>query len=153
MTNEHEGQEPGAEQSRPPGMQPDEHDDSSVLEGAGDFTRGEGLVAFAGMVLIAEWLLLGVLANEFWVGWLVLLPATAAVLLPRLNRDTVERYHPLPMIMKVLGFWIALIGVFAIIESLRFAGSRFDEPLEVVGRLVEFAAFAMAFIGARQIEI
>ena len=117
-----------------------------------DFSSGEGMVALAGIILIIEWLVLGVLINEFWVGWIILLPATAAAVLPRLNRATVEKYHPLPLIMKALGFWIAVIGAFAIIETIRFAGSRFDEPLEAIGWLVEFAAFAIAFMGARSIE-
>lgn len=152
MTNEHEGQEPGAEQSRPPGMQPEEHDDSSVLEGAGDFTSGEGLVAFAGMVLVAVWLIFGVLANTYWVGWLAVMPAIAVIVLPRLERASVERFHPLSLLMKVLGYAIALVGALTIIENIRFAGSALDEVLEVFGAIAAYAGFVMAFVGARQIN-
>lgn len=124
----------------------------NVLEGAGDFTSGEGLVAFAGMVIVAVWLIFGVLANTYWVAWLAVVPAIAAVLLPRVDRAGVERYHPLPLLMKVLGYTIALVGVLTIIEDVRFAGNVLNEVFEVIGALVAYAGFAMAFVGARQIE-
>lgn len=145
MTDESHGTEP----VREPNLT-DERDDA--LAGAGDFTSGEGLVAFAGMVLIAAWVIFGVLANTYWVGWLAVIPAIAVVLLPRLDRASVERYHPLPLLMKVLGYFIALVGVLTIIEDVRFAGSSLDEVFEVIGALVTYAGFAMAFLGARQIE-
>jgi len=131
----------------------DQRDDQAVLEGAGDFTSGEGLVAFAGMVIVAAWLIFGVLANTYWVAWLALVPAIAAVLLPRLDRANVERFHPLPLLMKVLGYAIALVGLLTIIEDVRFAGSQLDEIFEIVGALVTYAGFVMAFFGARQIEV
>lgn len=145
MTDESYGTEP----VREPNLT-NERDDA--LAGAGDFTSGEGLVAFAGMVLVAAWVIFGVLANTYWVGWLAVIPAIAVVLLPRLDRASVERYHPLPLLMKVLGYVIALVGVLTIIENVRFAGSALDEVFEVIGALVTYAGFAMAFLGARQIE-
>lgn len=151
MTNEHEGQEPGAEQFRPPGMQHDEHDDSSVLEGAGDFTSGEGLVAFAGMVVIAVWVIFSILVAEYFVLFLALMLAIAAVLIPRLDRAKVERVHPLPVIMKTLGYGLALHGAMVLVEDIRF--EQLDEVLAVIGGLIYYASAVMAFIGARQIEI
>ena len=131
----------------------DQRDNEAVLEGAGDFTSGEGLVAFAGMVLVAAWIIFGVVANTYWVAWLALVPAIAVVLLPRLDRANVERFHPLPLLMKALGYAITLVGVLTIIEDVRFAGSQLDEIFEVVGALVAYAGFVMAFLGARQIKI
>lgn len=152
MTDENQGQEPESGLSRPPGMPGEEHDDNAVLEGAGDFTSGEGLVAFAGIVLVLDWLIFGVIANDYWVGWLALVPGVAAAMLPRMKRENVERFHPLPLLMKLSGYLIALIGIFSVIEDIRFAGNVFDEVLGVIGALVAYAAFVMAFIGARQID-
>lgn len=151
MTNEHEGQEPGAGQSRPPGMQPEEHDDSSVLEGAGDFTSGEGLVAFAGMVLVAVWLIFDIAINNYGMDNLVPLIALAAILLPRLQRETVERIAPLPVLMKLIGWVLLLIGVLEVIIDVRF--NVYDDFGTVLGALLAYAGYAMAFVGARQIEI
>ena len=101
--------------------------EAAVTEGAGDFTSGEGVVAFAGIVLVVDWLIFGVIANDYWVAWVALVPAIAAVLLPRLDRAGVERYHPLPLLMKALGYTIAIVGVLAIVEDIRFAGSVFGQ--------------------------
>lgn len=143
MTDESQGTEPTPESAE---------DQDTTLEGAGDFTSGEGLVVFAGMLVIAVWLIFGVLANTYWVGWLAVVPAIAAVVLPRLDRTSVERYHPLPLLMKALGYTIALVGLLAIIENVRFAGSQLNEAFEVIGALAAYAGYVMAFLGARQIE-
>lgn len=129
-----------------------EPDEAAKLNGAGEFTSGEGLVAIAGIVLVVDWLIFGVLANDYWVAWLAVIPAIAAALLPRLDRTSVERYHPLPLLMKILGYTIALVGVLTIIEDIRFSGGVFDEVLGVIGALVAYAGFVMAFVGARQIQ-
>jgi len=150
MTNEHEGQEPETEPSRPPGMQPDEHDESSVLEGAGDFTSGEGLVAFAGMVLVAVWLIFDIAINNYGMDNLVPLIALVAILLPRLQRETVERVAPLPVLMKTTGWALLLIGVLELILDLRF--NAYDNFPSVLGALGAYAGYAMAFVGARQIQ-
>lgn len=147
MVDGSHGMEPVEEQA-PTGAR----DDAAVLEGAGDFTSGEGLVAFAGMVLVAVWLIFGVLANTYWVAWLAVVPAIAVVLLPRLDRASVERYHSLPLLMKALGYLIAVVGILTVIEDIRFASSALDEIFEIVGALAAYAGYVMAFMGARQIE-
>ena len=127
-----------------------EERDTSVLAGAGDFTSGEGLVAFAGIVVVATWVIFDVLVADYGVNYIMLLLGVAAAVLPRLDRGTVEKLHPLPLSMKVIGFGIALIGLFALIEDLRFVGS-FDGVGVILGALATYAAAVMAFLGARQI--
>lgn len=149
MTDEH-GMNTAPEPTPPPGMA-EPHDDSSVLEGAGDFTSGEGLVAFAGMVIIAVWIIFSILATEYFISFLTLLLATAAAVLPRLDRSDVERVHPLPVVMKVLGYSIALLGIFTVVEDIRF--EALDEVWAIIGGVITYGASIMAFVGARQIKI
>lgn len=151
MTDEHESQEPGADGSPPPGMQPNEHDGASVLEGAGDFTSGEGLVAFAGMVVIAVWVIFSILVTEYFVSFVGLMLAVVAVVAPRLDRASVERVHPLHVIMKTVGYGMAILGLIALVENIRF--EHLDEVWAVIGGLIYYAAAVMGFVGARQIEI
>jgi len=73
-------------------------------------------------------------------------------LLPRLDRASVERYHSLPLLMKALGYLIAVVGILTVIEDIRFASSALDEIFEIVGALAAYAGYVMAFMGARQIE-
>jgi len=126
--------------------------DTGALAGAGDFTSGEGLVAFAGIVVVATWVIFDVLIADYGLNYIMLLLGVAAAVLPRLDRATVEKMHPLPLTMKVIGYGIALIGLFALIEDLRFAGN-FDEIGVILGALATYAAAVMAFLGARQIEV
>lgn len=128
-----------------------ERDDDTVLQGAGDFTSGEGLVTFAGMILLAIWVIFDVFLDEYGVGLLTLLLAALVVIAPRMSRQNVEKVLPLPVIIKVAGYTLALIGVIAVIAALE--AGFYDDALTIIAALAEYAAFAMAFIGARQIEI
>jgi hypothetical protein len=130
---------------------PEERDDSAVLEGAGDFTSGEGLVAFAGLVVIAGWLIFSVILADYGTDWLMLSLAVAAALLPRLDQEKVERFHSLPQLMKVIGYGLALLALFALILDVRYG--ILDDFSDILGGLVTYAAGAMAFMGARQIQL
>ena len=135
----------------PPEPMPVAHDDAAAVAGAGDFTSGEGLVAFAGIVIIAGWIIFEVIANEYYTTWVLLLAAVAVVLLPRVNRETVEKAHPLPVLMKGIGYAIAILAVFNLVEDLRF--NSYEDLVSVLGALVLYAGGVMAFIGARQIKL
>ena len=128
-----------------------DQDDGTVLQGAGDFTSGEGLVAFAGMVLIALWVIFDVFLDDYGIGSLTLLLAALVVFAPRISRDTVAKVLPLPVIIKVAGYTLALIGVIEVVAALE--GGFYEDALTIIAALVEYAAFVMAFIGARQIKI
>lgn len=119
--------------------------------GAAEFTSGEGLVAFAGIVLLAVWIIFDVLVDNYGMDNAVPVVAAAAVILPRVNRDTVEKVHRLPVMMKVLGWVLALIGVVEIVIDVRFG--IFDDFGVVIAALAAYAGYAMAFFGARSIEI
>lgn len=151
MTDEHPGQEPEPELSRPPGMAEEDHDDAAVLEGAGDFTSGEGLVAFSGILILGVWLIFSILTTEYYIAHMLFLLSALAAIVPRLDRANTERVHSVGVIMKVLGYGIALMGLVALIEDVRF--EAFDEIWALLGGLITYAAAVMAFIGARQIKI
>lgn len=147
MTDESHGIDPVEEVPAPI----ERHPEPTVTSGAGEFTSGEGLVALAGYLIIAIWVIFSILATEYFVFFLPLMLAIAAVVLPRVNRDSVARVAPLNVVMKVLGYAIALHAVLVLVEDVRF--ERLDEVWAVIGGIIYYAAGAMAFIGARQIKI
>lgn len=128
----------------------DDHDEAAMLEGAGDFTSGEGLVAFAGMVLLAVWLIFDIIVAEYSMDNLVPVLAAVAIVLPRLDRATVERVLPLPLLMKLTGWAIVLIGIVEVIIDVRF--NAYQGFASVIGAIAAYAGYAMAFVGARQIS-
>ena len=118
---------------------------------AADFTSGEGLVALGGMVLLAVWLLFDVILDDYGLGILTVLLAAVVVIVPRLNPESVARVHQVPVIMKVVGYALGFIGVFDVIGAIE--EGFFEDALTVIAALISYAAFAVAFIGARQIKI
>ena len=135
----------------------DEHTDMVPEEPAqpeatntGEFTTGAGLVVLAAFVVLAVWVIFDLLTDNYGVTTTVVVLAATAVILPRLNRESVERFFPLSSLMKVLGYAIALFGVTEFLIDLDVA--IWDDVLRVVGALAAYAGYVMAFIGARQID-
>lgn len=148
MTDEPHGMHPADE----PAPDPRQSDESaSVFEGAGDFTKGEGLVAFAGMVLLAVWVIFDLILDTYGMDNLVPVVATVAIVLPRLQRTTVERLHPLPTLMKVTAWALVLLGVVELLLDVRIG--FYGHIGGILGALISYAGYVMAFMGARQIEI
>ena len=110
------------------------------------------MIAVAGWLLIGEYLIFGLLMNEYWVGWLTLIPAIAVVVLPRLREPFTDRIAPLPTVIKTLGYLIAVLGALTIIEDIRFASSAYDDVWDIIGSLILYGAAALAFLGARSIK-
>lgn len=122
-----------------------------AMAGAADFTSGEGLVALGGIVLLAVWLLFDVILDDYGLGILTVLLATVVVIVPRLNPESVARVQQVPVIMKVVGYALGFIGVFDVIGAIE--EGFYEDALTVIAALISYAAFAVAFIGARQIKI
>lgn len=145
MTDESHGMDPVGE------PEPVEERDSAALEGAGDFTSGEGLVAFAGIVLLAVWVIFDLILDTYGMNDLVPVVATVALILPRLDQANVEKVRPLPILMKVTGWALVFLGVVELLLDVRIG--FYGHIGGIIGALVAYAGFVMAFIGARQIKI
>jgi hypothetical protein len=148
MTDEAPGTDPAEgkpEETTPPA----EHDMATITQGAGDFTSGEGLVALSGIVLLLIWLIFDVFLDDYGLPLFELLVAVAVVVVPRLKKETVETIHPVAVIMKVGGYTLAAIGAFAVISAIE--SGFYDDASTIIAALLSYAAYAMAFLGARQI--
>lgn len=128
-----------------------DHDPDTVMAGAGDFTSGEGLVAFAGLILLAVWLIFDLIVDNYDMDNVIAVIAAAGAVLPRMNRQNLEKIHPLPVLMKVVGWALVAFGLVEVILDIRFG--VYDDFGVVIAALISYAAYAMAYMGARQIEI
>lgn len=161
MTDEFPGKDPsdpepppGSPREQPPvpGQPEDQHDPEKVLAGAGDFTSGEGLIAYAGIVLLIVWVVFDVFLDVYPISPLHVLLATTVVLVPRLDPDLVTKVSSsVAAVMKVTGYALALLGVITIIGDIE--ATSLDEIGAIVGALISYGAYAMAFMGARQVDI
>ncbi len=75
-----------------------------------------------------------------------------AVVIPRMDQEFVEKIAKPAVLMKVIGYTLGIIGLLTIIEDLRFFDSAPDDALEIIGALVAYAGFVLAFLGARSIK-
>jgi hypothetical protein len=124
---------------------------SVVTSALGDFSTGEGMVAIGGIIILVVWLLFEVILEEYGVPHIAILLAAGAAILPRLNRDTVEKVMSLPSLMKVIGYGLAIVGVIEIVEDLRNEILSTDAAT-VIAALAAYAGYAVAFIGARSVK-
>lgn len=144
MTDEFQAPEPAEESEA---AEPVSEEPSSQTN---DFTSGEGLVALAGIVILAVWLIFEVIAKEYSVTTLAIVLALLAAVLPRMKREDVEKVQRLPILMKVIGYGLVVVGIVEIIDDISYG--VYDSIFGVIGALVAYAAYAMAFMGARSIK-
>ncbi len=52
--------------------------------------------------------------------------------------------------MKALGYALLLVGVIEVVTDIRIG--IYDTPVAVLGALIAYGAYGLAFMGARQIE-
>ncbi len=115
-----------------------------------DFTSGEGLVALAGIIILAVWIIFEVIAKNYSVTTLAIVLALLAVVLPRIKREEVEKIQQLPILMKVIGYGLVAVGIVEVIDDISYG--VYDSIFGVIGALLAYAAYVMAFMGARSIE-
>jgi len=111
---------------------------------------GETLVTIGAALVLGSYLVFGLIANEFHQYTVQLVAAAFAVLVPFVSREAVEKVAPYPVVMKVLGYIIAVSGVFEILFDVRFG--YLDEFMAILGAVIAYAGYVVAFIGARTIK-
>ena len=76
--------------------------------------------------------------------------ALLAVVLPRIKREEVKKIQQLPILMKVIGYGLVAVGIVEVIDDISYG--VYDSIFGVIGALLAYAAYVMAFMGARSIE-
>jgi hypothetical protein len=115
-----------------------------------DFSSGEGMVALAGIILVGVWLLFEVITRQYSLTTMAVVRGAAAAIIPRMNPESVSKIMPIPVVMKILGFALVLVGVIEVVTDIRIG--IYDSPMSILGALIAYAAYALAFVGAKQIE-
>ena len=152
MTDESHTDKPSAPgEGQPTTPEPAMEESSASPMSMGDFTSDQGMVALGGLILIAVWLIFDVIIEEYGVPRATLLLAATAVILPRLNRESVATVLPLPILMKMIGYGLGLLGVFVIVEEV-VGGVLGRDAGTIIGALLAYAGYVVAFMGARSIE-
>jgi len=113
----------------------------------------EGMVALGSLILLATYVVFGVLINDYWVGWIAVILSIGALVLIRSHDSFVEKLAPRSVLIKLIGYTLAVVGGLAVLEDLRFAGGSLNEFTEVIGALAAYSGYLVAFLGARSIKV
>lgn len=157
MTDEHTGvPDPPEHQPTPPAppAAPPTPAQSAMgsMSGAAEkmFSTGEGMVAFAGMVLIAVWLIFEVITDDYSLTTTAVVLAVLVAIAPRMPEAT-ESMVRVPVLMKASGILLGIVGAIDVIADIETG--LFDAGgITIVAALISYAAYAMAFLGARSIN-
>lgn len=109
---------------------------------------GVALVRMSALLLLAVFIVFEIIASEYYVANVGLVTALAVVALPSLAKSTIDRMSN--SFMKIAGYVIAFSGVIELLDDIRF--DVLDEFMAIVGALIAYAAYVMAFLGARGIK-
>jgi hypothetical protein len=116
------------------------------------FSTPTGMVALGGVILVATYVIFGLLLNDYWVGWIAMTLAISAILLLRAGGSFVEKLAPVAVLAKTVGYLLAIVGLLVLVEDLRFFDNNLDEFPDVIGALASYAGYVIAFLGARSIK-
>lgn len=139
-----EAPDPGSGQPKMPSME------SMAEQATQMFSSSEGMVAAGGGIWLLCYLIFDLIFDQFSVGTLELLAALLVVLLPRLNRAFVEKFAPLPALMRAGGYGIAFLAVVEILYL--FDLGEFYDGWSILGAAFYFVGAAIAWLGARSIN-
>ena len=111
---------------------------------------GVALVWIGAALVLGVWIIFEVIATEYFVTTVALVIAAAVLLLPRLAPDAIKAVAPLEALTKLGGYVLAFAGVVEILGDLRF--EMFDGFVSVLGGVIAYVGYVLAFLGARSIK-
>jgi hypothetical protein len=111
---------------------------------------GESMVMIGGVLVLASYVVFALIADEFHQFNVQLIAAAFAVLIPLVAKDKIGTVMGYSVAMKVLGYVIAVAGIFEILYDVRFG--ILDEVMAFLGAAVAYAGYVLAFLGARAIK-
>jgi hypothetical protein len=110
---------------------------------------GENLVSLGALLVIGSWLIFEVIAEDYFVTTVAVGLGLLILILPRFDIDAITDIAPVPAFLKLAGYALALIGVVEIIDEIQ--GGILDAGgSAILGALIAYAGYVLAFLGARQ---
>jgi hypothetical protein len=129
-------------------------DAKSALDRAG-FSTPVGMVAAGAIVLLVVEVIFGLILEDYFVSRdYLLLTLPIVVVLVFMGRDaTAGKLAPVPVVMKALGYLMAITGAVILIYDLRYPQDTLDEFPDVIGAILAYVGYLLAFLGARSIKV
>ena len=127
-----------------------ENSDANVSSSGSGNSSGVALIWIGAALVLGVWIIFEVITTEYFVTTVALVIAAAVLLLPRLAPDAIKAVAPLEALTKLGGYSLAFAGVVEVLSDLRF--EVFDGFAAVLGGLIAYVGYVLAFVGARTIK-
>lgn len=111
---------------------------------------GVSMVQLASYIVWAVFLIFEVITEEYFVGSVGLVIAAGIIGLPRLAPGAVEAIAPVTSFVKVSGYLLAFTGVIELLVDIR--AEVYDGFAAILGAVLAYVAYVLAFMGARSID-
>ena len=110
---------------------------------------GEKLISLAALLVAGSWFAFEVIAKEYFVTTAAVAVALLILVLPRLDAEALSAVASTDSLVKLAAYALAALGAVEIVDDLRF-GVLDDGAATVIGALVAYAGYVLAFLGARK---
>ncbi|MGH8870540.1 MAG: hypothetical protein ACRDWS_00990 [Acidimicrobiia bacterium] len=109
---------------------------------------GQTMVMIAGILVVAVFLIFGLIADEWYPPFESIVVASFAILIPLTKTESIGGLSA-GTLLTLVGYWLAVAGAWDFIEDIRFG---WGGPEDVIASLILAAAAVVAFLGARAIK-
>jgi hypothetical protein len=113
---------------------------------------GDTLVMWGALAVLASWVIFEVIAEEYFVSTMSAALAIFLVVVPRIDGDAIRALARPASLAKFGGYLLVCLGVVELVADIR--NNIFDAGAgTILGALLAYAGYALAYLGARKIEV
>ena len=111
---------------------------------------GETMVAAGAGLVLASYVIFSLILRDYGQSAVSITAAIFVLVLFQMKPAWVSAIAPLPVLLKTLGYIIATVGVLEFLGDIR--SEILDNASTIIGAIVAYAGYVLAFLGARSIK-
>jgi hypothetical protein len=111
---------------------------------------GETMVMAGAALVLASYVIFSLILRDYGQSAVSITAAIFVLVLFQMKPAWVSAIAPLPVLLKTLGYIIATVGVLEFLGDIR--SEILDNASTIIGAIVAYAGYVLAFLGARSIK-
>ncbi|HEX9866310.1 MAG TPA: hypothetical protein VGC03_15205 [Acidimicrobiia bacterium] len=111
---------------------------------------GETMVMAGAALALASYVIFSLILRDYGQSATTITAAILVLILFQMKPAWVSAIAPLPVLLKALGYIIATVGVLEFLGDVR--SELLDNASTIIGAIVAYAGYVLAFLGARSIK-
>jgi hypothetical protein len=111
---------------------------------------GETMVMAGAALVLSSYLIFQLISRDYGNSGVTVAAAILVLALFQFRPGWVTAIAPIPILLKTLGLIIATVGLLQFLGDVR--SEIFDDFATILGAVIAYAGFILAFLGARSIK-